>query len=128
MEIGTGGGTNAGFLHASLPGAIIHSVDIEPVAVAAAKQCMGLDSAKRVVFHVADGREFVTKFKASGPAAEKSGAFDILLIDALDTANKEVRVSQPLLCLARTPSSASSHTTLFCGTPPLPHAAKLHYQ
>ncbi|MCP3140282.1 spermidine synthase [Pyxidicoccus xibeiensis] len=73
LVIGLGGGAMPMFLRATVPGAHIDVVDIDPDVVKVAKDFFGFREDERLRAHVADGRGFV----------EAAGApYDLIFLDA----------------------------------------------
>lgn len=73
LEIGSGGGRMAWYLHKYLPDAQITTVEIDPVVSELSKKYFGLKDEKNFRMVTADGRLFLTNSK------EK---YDIILVDA----------------------------------------------
>lgn len=73
--IGLGGGAWTRFFHARQPKLVFHSVDIDPVVVAVARQFFGVRDTTTYRSYALDGRRFLRDAKRS---------YDLIVLDAFD--------------------------------------------
>lgn len=73
--IGLGGGAWTRFFHARRPGLVFHSVDIDPVVVAVARQFFGVRDTASYRSYAMDGRRFLREAKRP---------YDLIVLDAFD--------------------------------------------
>ncbi len=73
--IGLGGGAWTRFFHARRPGLVFHSVDIDPVVVAVARQFFGVRDTATYRSYAQDGRRFLREAKQP---------YDLIVLDAFD--------------------------------------------
>jgi spermidine synthase len=73
LEIGSGGARTAWYLHRSLPGLPITSVEIDPVVVELSHKYFGIRDEPNFNLANEDGRQFL---------AHASGRYDVILLDA----------------------------------------------
>jgi spermidine synthase len=75
--IGLGGGAWTRFFHARRPKLVFHSVDIDPVVVAVARQFFGVRDTATYRSYAMDGRRFLREAKRP---------YDLIVLDAFDAA------------------------------------------
>lgn len=73
--IGLGGGAWTRFFHARRPELVFHSVDIDPVVVAVARQFFGVRDTATYRSYAMDGRRFLREAKQT---------YDLIVLDAFD--------------------------------------------
>jgi len=73
LVVGLGGGSLPRFLHATLPGAHVEAIELDPVIAEAARACFGLVPDERLVVRLGDATRLLPRL---------SRRFDVILLDA----------------------------------------------